>query len=242
MRNKIIKILFICITFMIFSIKTNAECSYEERKSLLNEAKKVKIDVAVEKKTIEQNVLEYNGTTTKKEKEIDIINFYVSNLTDNIFVSYYNLYNNEEKFIMPSNLEDGMFVIEDRNLVDFYTYYFVMYSTNKNCVGEEIYIKKVKKPTANPYSGFDICNNDKMEEFKYCKKYLEEEVTISSEEFEKKADSYLKELTDSDTHEEDVPTKKINYIIYIVIGSIGVITLITLILIIINKKKKKDIL
>lgn len=240
MRKKIFKLLFVCFTLMMFVKNVNAECSYEEKKNLLKEAKNIKIDVVVENKTIEQEVLEYDGTLSVQEKEIDVINFYVSNLSDNLFIKYYNLMNSEEKYIMPSNLKDGIYTIEDTNLIDFYTYNFVIYSANEQCVGEEIYTKKIKKPTSNPYSGFDICKEDKMEEFKYCKKYLEEEVSFSSTEFEKKANNYLNGLENT----EETPTeivKDFNYIIPASIVSIFVVIILIVIKIRKNKNKKESL-
>ena len=50
MKNKIFKLLLICFTSIIFVKDVNAECSYEVRRTLLNEAKNIKIDVAVENK------------------------------------------------------------------------------------------------------------------------------------------------------------------------------------------------
>lgn len=236
MKNKTFKLLLICFTSLIFIKDANAECSYEVRKTLLNEAKNIKIDVAVENKTIEQTILDYDGTSEIKEKEIEVINFYVSNLSDNLFIKYYNLMNSEENYIMPSNVKDGAFVIEDRNLIDFYTYYFVIYSANEQCVGEEVYTKKVKKPTANPYSGYDICKEDKMEDFKYCKKYLEEEVKISSTEFEKKANSYL----NGSESGEETPVETVKNTDYLIYAAIGITILFAIVVIVkINKNKKK---
>lgn len=236
MKNKMFKLLLVCFASIIFVKNVNAECSYEERKNLLNEAKNIKVDVAVENKTIEQTILDYDGTSEIKEKEIDVINFYVSNLSDNLFIKYYNLMNSEENYIMPSNVKDGAFIIEDRNLIDFYTYYFVIYSANERCVGEEIYTKKVKKPTANPYSGFDICKEDKMEDFKYCKKYLDEEVKISSTEFEKKANNYLNGSESS----EETPVETVKNVDYLIYTAIGITVFFALVVIIkINKNKKK---
>lgn len=235
MKKKMFKLLLICFTAILFVKDVNAECSYEERKKLLNEAKNIKIDVAVENKTIEQTILDYDGTSEVKEKEIEVINFYVSNLSDNLFIKYYNLLNSEEKYIMPSNVKEGAFIIEDRNLIDFYTYYFVIYSANEQCVGEEVYTKKVKKPTANPYSGFDICKEDKMEDFKYCKKYLEEEVKISSTEFEKKANNYLNDLEEG----EETPVETVKSFNYLIYTGIGIIVLLAIIVIIKNNKNKK---
>ena len=236
MKNKIFKLLLICFTSIIFVKDVNAECSYEVRKTLLNEAKNIKIDVAVENKTIEQTILDYDGTSEVKEKEIEVINFYVSNFSDHLFIKYYNLLNSEEKYIMPSNVKDGAFLIEDRNLIDFYTYYFVIYSANEQCVGEEIYTKKIKKPTANPYSGYNICKEEKMEDFKYCKKYLDEEVKISSTEFEKKANNYLNGSESS----EETPVETVKNIDYLIYTAIGITILLALVVIIkINKNKKK---
>ena len=213
----------------------NAECSYQERKELLNAAKNV--DIFYE---VKENVNTEKGTNTYGEElnyeniTYEII-FNISNLSNDLIIKYYNTLNYEENYINSENIKDGIYKFSDLNYYKIYNYYFEIYSTNENCPGNKIYTKKIKKPIYNGYSKYSICNEKELETYKYCKKFVTEEIKIDEAKFIELANKQLKSEQDESNVETNIFFEK--YFIYILI--IITIIIISLVMIVIFKRKRR---
>ena len=120
------KKIFNCLLFsylftFINLINVNAECSYEERKNMLNISKGV--DISVE------------PVEVKKEDGSFDFKFTITGLTKDIFIKYYNTNNGIENYISYDMLNDGLYSFVDENSLSVYNYYFVFYSNNDSCLG-----------------------------------------------------------------------------------------------------------
>lgn len=189
--KKIFNYLYILIIVSIVNIlNCNAECSYQERKDLLNDAKNVDIYYEVnEEKTNEKGFNTYGEEITLNSTNY-IFKFVVLGLKENIYISYIDN-NGEKRFIDNNNLKDGIYSFEDKNFDNVYTYEFKMYSNNEKCLGKEVFTKKIIKPMVNGYSNYRICQENGMEDYKYCQKFVEEEINISESKFTDDANKYL---------------------------------------------------
>lgn len=167
MKNIFNYALFVILLSFIFVIKVNAECSYQERKDLLNEAKAVDISVEPVYK---------DGIYSFK--------FIVAGMSDNFFIKYTNLNSGEEKYIFDFDLiEGGIYTFEDTDFLSVYNYKFFIYTTNENCTGSEIYTKKIVKPMYNIYSENINCTFENNKDFKYCQKFFYKNYNLNEEEF-----------------------------------------------------------
>ena len=141
--------IFMLLLSFIFVINVNAECSYQERKQLLNDVKNVTVAY--------EPVLNEDDTYSFR--------FSVVGMTENIFFKYYNLNNGIETFVHYADLNDGIYKFVDNNSFMIYNYNFVFYSANPNCVGYELYTTKVKKPMYNIYSENEVCDYDSLKDY-----------------------------------------------------------------------------
>jgi len=168
--NRIIK--YITFTFLLtflFIFNVKAECSYQERKDLLNAAKNVDISIEPVEVSVEKGVYDFK--------------FNIANVTNDIFIKYYNLNNGIEKYISYNDLSNGLYSFVDENSFNVYNYKFVFYSNNNNCPGYELTTKIIKKPMFNRYSENINCTLEGNENFKYCQKFLEKDYNLTLEKF-----------------------------------------------------------
>lgn len=217
-------ILFSYLLTFIFMFNANAECSYEERKNMLNIAKNVDISI------VPIEVSEEDGTYDFK--------FIVTGLTDDIFIKYYNTNNGIESYISYSMLENGIYSYIDENSISTYDYKFIFYSNNNNCLGNDLYTKTLKKPMYNIYSENINCKNDANEDFKYCKRFLEKDYNLTLEKFNVAITEYN---LDKVSNEVVVDEKKIDtkIIIFSVLGLIFLVLIIFIIFLI--RKKRREL-
>lgn len=223
---------FIILLCFIFINKVNAECTYKERKQLLNLAKNV--DVFYEIKEIENKstgVNSYGEELEYTEVNYEIV-FFVSNLSDEIFIKYYNTLNYEEKYINKDNLENGIYTFTDKNYSTLYNYNFEIYSMNENCMGDEIYTRKVVKPIYNGYSNYAICNNEELENYEYCKKFVTKKISLNESEFIELANKKV----NSQNNVIEKTTTYTHY--YIIIGLVLIILSVTIIIFLSIRRKK----
>lgn len=205
----------------IFINSVDAECSYQERKQLLNEAKSV--DISVEPILNDNNEYDFK--------------FNVINITEDFFVKYYNTNNGEENVINYELSNGGIFSFVDTDTYSVYDYKFEFYSTNNNCYADKISSRSITKPMYNMYSENINCTYDNNKNFKYCAKFLTKDYNITIEEFyEKMLDYNSKKQTQDVVDNEESFFEK--YIVYIVIST-GVILLSIIAVVIIKKRREK---
>ena len=235
--NKYFKYFFISfISLFIFIYKVNAECSYQERKELLNEAKKVDITVSPVITTHE----EQGYTSFSDGLETFIIedysfDFFVTNLSEKIYIEYYSDSDDNSKFINVKDMTDGVYKFNDNNYTDLKTYYFVIRSNNSNCIGDKFYTKKVVKPIFNSFSELGLCKNEALQDNNICKKFITKSLNLSEPEFVNKAQNIINESIKG----KETNKGLLDYVTnYWYIGAI-VIVLVLLVLIIIKINKKR---
>ena len=105
--------MFLC-TFNV-----NAECSYQERKEMLNIAKNVDISVEAVEVSAEKGKYDFK--------------FNITGLTKDIFIKYYNLNDGNEQYITYEKLQNSIFSFTDENSLLTYEYKFKFYSNNEKC-------------------------------------------------------------------------------------------------------------
>ena len=148
--------LFFILLSFLFINSVNAECSYQERKQLLNEAKAV--DISVEPILNDNNEYDFK--------------FNVINITEDFFIKYYNTNNGEENVINYELSNGGIFSFVDTDTYSVYNYKFEFYSTNNNCYADKISSRSITKPMYNMYSENVNCTYDNNKNFKYCAKFF----------------------------------------------------------------------
>ena len=230
-------IIFTIIVSFIFCQNVYAECSYQERKELLNATKNVEININSAIKEIEHEIINPNNDELETTKvKVNYFQLQLTGITDEFFAIITNNYNDEEEVVNSLVSKDGIYTKNIDNVSDIYTYTITFYSENDNCYAEKITNKKVKKPKENPIYFYSICSNEEVMDNKYCSKFIDSEFNKSEEEIIK----YLNSLIDKE--EEKVTEEKVNitktlkkywYIPVIVFGFV----IIVLIIIFVNKKR-----
>ena len=236
---RIVKYMFVAFLFLfMFNLNIYAECSYRERKDLLNAAKN--FDIVVEPKTV---VVETTGPTSFSEEPITItyeqysFDFIVSNLSNDIYIRYYNDFNDEENYVSSSDLKEGIYRFNVSNASTLMTYYFEIRSENNNCAGQVFYTKKIVKPIYNSYSEYSICQEEKLKNKEYCKKFVTKDLKLSESDFLQMANSVISEQNQDDLNEG---FNLLNFLKTYWYYFVGVIILGALILIYLFIKKKRE--
>lgn len=233
--------IFILLLSFIFVKNVKAECSYQERKQLLNEAKSVDIGYDIITETKEEiGVNPDSGEEMVSTMEEYIIKFSVTNLSDNLYIRYYNLFDNEEHYITKDDLVNGIYYFEDDDYLNLYTYNFEFRSNNNNCIGDVFSTKKVVKPVYNSFEMFSICDYEEMKDYKYCQKFITKYFDINENEFITGATEYYDSLTkdkDSGSDIDIIQVIKNNW--YYGVAIVVVAVVISVILLI--RKKRSEI-
>lgn len=222
--------IFILLLSFIFVINVNAECSYQERKQLLNEAKAV--DISVNPKIVKKQTTIISDLTEEEETiEYDTysFDFNIVNLTDNLFVKYYNDIDGVEMYLTFSDLNDGLYTFTDNNETTLVNYYFEFRSQNDNCPGQLMYTKKVVKPIFNNFSIYSVCEEDELNETEYCQKFTTKDFGITENEFlewankEKTSTSHVEKDNESNILEIIVDKWYIGLIVFFILVIIGIV-------------------
>ncbi len=223
MHKKITIIFVLFLSIFLFKYNVYAECSYKERKELLNSAKN--IDIAYE--------------IIKNENDTYSFKFNVVGITDNIFVSYQNDNNGIVNYIDNSDVNDGIYSFVDDNYTLIYNYKFTMYSQNENCSGTELYSTKIKKPMYNIFSKNINCTFKNNSKFEYCKKFLDKDLKITTQKFNEELMKYNTKTNEK----EDSEIEQNNSILKIIIIALIIVTIIIFIIFLINfvKRKKSEL-
>lgn len=214
--------LLLTILILILSINiVKADCTPEEEKQLLEEVEKVEL------------VYKHLGEVTKEDGS-KVYNEYkvtAKNIPNEVYIYLYPFA--DEKFEETS---EG-----PRITLKTGTWYYNMYSSKCDKTLKTI---TLTLPKFNMYSLDPLCDKVDTEDFKYCHKYYQNE--ISRETFERKVKAYRLEhhLDDKEIPKQEkenilkpVIDFLLEYYIYIIIGIVVIVTISALI-IRINKKKR----
>jgi len=220
-------IIFIYILSFLCMFNVKAECSYQERKDLLNVAKNIDISVEPIEVSVEKGNYDFK--------------FNIANITEDIFIKYYNTNNGIEKYIRFEDTNNGLYSFIDEASMQVYDYKFVFYSNNNNCIGYKLTTKTLKKPMYNMYSENVNCTNEIYQNFKYCNKFLDKDDNLSLEEFYEKMLDYSEVKTKNNINKNENNSnenKLVSNIITII--AITLIVLTTAVIIFIIKKKRSE--
>jgi len=222
MSKHILKMLTFIISILFLTKNVYAECSYQERKDLLNAAENVKINM----ETIDNGNYSYSYV------------FHVTGITEDLFITYYNTNDGEENYISYKSSNNGAYSFTDNETYGVYTYEFEISSIKKECYGNSLTKKRIKKPMFNIYSENVNCKKTEYSDFKYCKKFLEEDYHLTEDKFYETLFNYVSkmEIEDIDDIKEESFIKK-NLLILIIIPTVVIIGIV--IFIIVRKKKNE---
>lgn len=218
--------LLFTILLLILSINiVQAECTEEEKKQITESINKVEL------------IYKHLGEVTKEDGS-KVYNEYMvtaTNIPEGVYVHLYPF--TDENF---EETDEGL-----KLKLTTGEWHYYMYSEKCNEVLKDI---ELNLPKFNTYSLDPLCKDVDTEEFIYCHKYYQND--MSRETFERKVKEYRKinHLDDKDINNKNNKTNIIKsiinfllkYYIYIIIF-IGVIVLIVPI-ILIRKKRKRTIL
>lgn len=240
MYKKITIIFVLFLSVFLFKFNVYAECSYKERKELLNSAKSVDISISPEKKEEEFEVINPNSNEESTIKET--VNYFKLNVVgdlSNVFVKITNNYNDDNLLINVDDMNDGVYTydIDDRSHI--ITYYIDFYSTNNNCYAEKITTKTIKKARENPLHYYNICSNKEVENNKYCKEFITTEFNTSEEKIIRSLESIINNNTKEEQKDKKSLIDTIKRFWYI--PAIAFVLLFTILIVIKLKKKSGEL-
>ena len=107
--------IFTIIVSFIFCQNVYAECSYQERKDLLNATKNVEININSAIKEIEHEIINPNNDELETTKvKVNYFQLQLTGITDEFFAIITNNYNDEEEVVNNLVAKDGIY--PDREL------------------------------------------------------------------------------------------------------------------------------
>ena len=174
------KVLALILTlFFISDPVVKAACSTEESVKLSKEAGNVKASYEILQKDIakEPNFNVPDGLTPEEAAEYvsmqDYFRIYITNLTENLYVTVYDNITNETRTFSYSDSKDGTisFDVDYYEIYDIRNYVITVYSSiNTNCQDQKLYTTYLTTPMYNFYNEDPACNG--AEDFYICQKYL----------------------------------------------------------------------
>ncbi len=215
--KKIVKLLI--FTFILsFSLNFNvyAECTYEERTEISNDAR---------------NIEAFFEADLNNNKFI----FYMYNLTDNLYVDISSNLTTTFK-VYKYNYDGDFYSFSTSNINKVDTYLINIYSNKSGCYGTKITSKRITKGIINKYAKDSICNG--IEEYYLCNSVLNTDINMTDIEVYEKINQYKKELEEKNNKEEE-KFNIINFLKtywYYFAGGLFIIIII-LIIYFINKKR-----
>lgn len=239
--NRITKyIIFTYFLTFLFVFNVKAECSYQERKDLLNAAKNVDIYFSVE--TEEREFIGINPNTDEETtymKKYNFFNLNISGLTQDLFIKIINNKNNDEIIVNYEDLKDGTYILRNDNTTDLIKYYIYFYSLNDNCFAENVHKKTINKPKENGVYYYSVCTNEKVSEHEYCKQFIDKDFKLNEYEMVTKLNEIIDDnkVKDDNSNIKNIGDFITNYWYYIVIFVIAIS--LSMIIIIIRKKRSK---
>lgn len=221
MKKNIKYILSFMVFIFCFVCNVNAECSYQERKNMLDVAK---------------------GVEAYFEPDLNnkYFTFNLYNLDESIYVVINNSKTGENKEIHNYDMINNHYSFVENNIDDVITYYVNINSNNSSCYGNKITTKIVVKKIVNKFYYEDICKG--IEDYTYCKPLLNNKFAISDSKIRENIAKYRDSLNVKE--DEDIINKfgmddlinllkKYWYIFVIII----IISITIVVIIKINKKR-----
>jgi len=232
-------IIFSFILTFLFIFNVKAECSYQERKDLLNSAKNVDVSFNIESEEVDFKSI--NPNTDEEEiikKTKHYLNLNIVNLKSDTFIKLTNDNNSDEVIIKSEDLNNGIYTLRTDNISDIITYYYTFYSMNDNCYAEKITRKQIKKPKQNPIYYYSICSDDLVKDSEYCQQFIDKEFNISNDDIVNKLNKIIEDNHEAlDNTNFDFISFVKNYWYYFVI--LFLLIVVVPIVIIINKKRSE---
>lgn len=166
---------YILVFILMFSciINTSAECSYKERKQLLEEAKNIEAYIEAD-------------LVVKK------FDFFMYNLTENLYVELIAPNSPMPKVIYSQDIIEDYYTFSIYDTENPMTYKLIIYSNNSMCFGDKLTTKTIKKGIINEYAYSTECKG--IEEYKYCKEIIDKKIPLTKNEVYKNILEYKKSL------------------------------------------------
>lgn len=137
-------------------------CDYNTIATLKNQAAKV---------SVSYDILEEAGSYSIKYK--------IYNVTDDIYISYYNEKSADSIVISSGNLVNGIYEFVDYNVEDIYEYKFDVKAMNSSC-GTLRTISSVK-PRRNPVYDDPECHYEDTSNLYYCREWVSQKFPYTDE-------------------------------------------------------------
>ena len=221
MKRMILFLLCIISSMIFFVNNVNAECSYQERKELLDKAKNLEI-------FFEPNVNDKYFT------------FNMYNLDNDLYVIISNDKSDDIKEVYSYDMEDNRYSFIDYNVDDLIVYTVKIYSNKSGCYSNNVTSKRVVKKIINKFYYDDICKG--IEDYFYCKPLLNSKFSISEDEVISNINEYREKSSIKETEDinkkfgmEDLIELIRKY--WYILGGILIIAVIIFIIVKINKKR-----
>ena len=221
MKKMILFVLCIISSMIFFINNVNAECSYQDRKELLDKAKNLEI-------FFEPNVNDKYFT------------FNLYNLDNDLYVIISNDKSDDIKEVYSYDMEDNRYSFIDYNVDDLIVYTVKIYSNKSGCYSNNVTSKRVVKKIINKFYDDDICKG--IEDYFYCKPLLNSKFSISDNKVISNINEYREKSSIKET--EDVNKKfgmddliELIKKYWYILGGILIIAVIIFIIVKINKKR-----
>jgi len=185
MRKKLLFVIMLFLTIFyidttVYAANKNDNCTSIERNELINQASTV---------TASYEFI-YNEIN-----EVIGFKYLVYNVPSNMKAQYYIMDPDSEYVLynyvnIPIDPETGYGEVEDYNINDAYNVFIRVYRPGNTCQGvlKSIKIKKLKY---NEYSEYDQCKYDGMEDFSYCKQWIDSDFALSEQQIIDKMNEQL---------------------------------------------------
>ena len=248
MKTKMSKLFLLAIVFWTpHVVQAASSCSYSEQAELNNIVANVKANYEV--------VDIHNGKAVQLDSEqavdpeIDVYirGFKISilNVTEDIYVTVKNDYDNEVKTYYNRDSEDGIVSFETKNNDKLINYTIEVHANKYSCAGQLLRIINMQTPVYNVNSEFDVCNQYK--EFYYCQEFLPSGI-VDTKTFFDQLEKYKQEKQQEKDIEQEKNKSFLEKIkgfynnnklsIYIV-GGIVIITGVTTTAILVKRKRSR---
>ena len=187
------KIKAFIFTFLLFFLSTNvyAVCDVAETNTLNSLATNVRVSYEVVQVEVPENE-DFNppdGISAEEDYTAyrDYFRFYISNVTEELYVVVTNQETNESKTYVYNDAVDGVITFEEEVGVTIVNYTIDIYSSDvTNCPNTKLYTLYETTPKRNLYSNYSLCIG--IEEFYLCHEYLSVETSFA--DFERLVQEY----------------------------------------------------
>lgn len=172
--KKNIKYILLFVIFMFgFVNRVNAECTYQDRKELLDKSKDIEV-------YFEPDL----------NNKYFVFNLY--NLDDELYVNIYNSKTEENKEVHSYDMVDNHYSFINNNIDDIITYRVAIYVSNSSCYGNKLTTKTITKKIINKYYYMDICKG--IEDYQYCKPLLNNKFSLNDDKINENINKYKESL------------------------------------------------